>query len=234
MRIKVLYGVNMKFDKKKHTYTNDGIKYTPVTEFIHSFFKPFDAKFMAKMLAKKRRANGEDITAWDLKREWKLSQTNGSKLHKYIEQYVQGKKLKIKEDFTYKQKVYTAITVVEQLKRDGYTLVPEMILHDDKTRIAGTVDLVAIKDKTVVIVDWKTNKTLYMSGTKNKQLKLDDCNFVHYTLQLSLYAFLLEKLGYKINELMLVHLSTPTKIYTVEYMKDKIEEMIKIWEQKLK
>lgn len=64
--------------------------------------------------------------------------------------------------------------------------------------VAGTVDLLARskKDGSVLILDWKTNKSI---DTENKWNKfgfepidhIPDLNYWHYSLQLSLYQYLL-------------------------------------------
>jgi hypothetical protein len=64
--------------------------------------------------------------------------------------------------------------------------------------IAGTVDLLARsrKDGSILILDWKTNKSIDREN-RWKKFGLDpirhvpDLNYWHYSLQLSLYQYLL-------------------------------------------
>ena len=59
---------------------------------------------------------------------------------------------------------------------------------------------------------------------------LDDCNYMHYTLQLSLYRYILEEnYKIKINNQALIHL-TPTEavVYECDYLKQNIVDMLKV------
>jgi hypothetical protein len=115
----------------------------------------------------------------------------------------------------------------------GWTLYAEKRIYHSFYSIAGTIDILGVKGKSAVIVDWKTNKRelLFESGyykkewneqrTKkirtnqwiktNQKMKfplhnLPDINGYHYTLQLSLYAYLLECWGFTVKGLYLYHL----------------------------
>ena len=68
--------------------------------------------------------------------------------------------------------------------------------------LIGIPDCFIIHDGVVDIIDWKTNdklsfKSIFeVSKGKTKKLKyplssLDDCNGIHYQLQLSLYMWML-------------------------------------------
>ena len=65
-----------------------------------------------------------------------------------------------------------------------------------------------------------------------------DCNFEHYQLQLSLYAYLLQQINpnYNIKGLKLVHIDHDNKQheYDVEYLKDDVERMLKHYKRELK
>ena len=89
---------------------------------------------------------------------------------------------------------------------------------DGKLRIAGQIDLLVKKGNKITIADWKTNKKIDMKSffnQKNKTSvkmkfplnKLDDCNYWHYTLQLSTYAWMIQQLNpeFEIEDLVLVH-----------------------------
>ena len=59
---------------------------------------------------------------------------------------------------------------------------------------------------------------------------LMDCNYFHYTLQLSTYAYMLQKLNpnFIISKLVLVHFDHKGNEveYEIEYMKDMVELML--------
>ena len=80
------------------------------------------------------------------------------------------------------------------------------------------LDLICEDCKHTLIVDYKTNaeikdKSVFLTGTKKFQMmkyplgNLMDCNKMHYTLQLSTYAWMVEKLNpnFNIKKLLLIH-----------------------------
>ena len=65
-----------------------------------------------------------------------------------------------------------------------------------------------------------------------------DCNYWHYVLQLSTYAYMVQQINPDLNikELKLVHIDREGKqtIYDLEYRKDDVERMIKHYAKQLK
>lgn len=130
---------------------------------------------------------------------------------------------------------------------------PEFLIslksRDGVLRVSGQIDLLVIDGKDVTILDWKTNgkidKTSYFDRVKkqNQMMKfplnnLQDCNFNHYQLQLSLYAYLLQCINpeYNIKHLKIVHIDHDNiqHEYECEYLKDDVERMLKHYKKKLK
>ena len=101
----------------------------------------------------------------------------------------------------------------------------------------GTIDLLLLDKKTGIynIMDWKTSKRIDSKAYRNKKgnhlvtANIDDCNFNHYALQLSLYRYILETYyGLNISEQMIIHLMESDCIgYHAPYMKNHISSMIK-------
>jgi ATP-dependent exoDNAse (exonuclease V) beta subunit len=92
--------------------------------------------------------------------------------------------------------------------KDGY--YPELILWSDKYKIAGMIDKVYIEGNKVWITDYKTNKNEITKGDdKYKMLYpldyLNDSSYYHYECQLNIYGYLLELLGYKVQNLQIIH-----------------------------
>jgi hypothetical protein len=54
---------------------------------------------------------------------------------------------------------------------------------------------------------------------------LNDCNYNHYRLQISVYAWMLEQAGYKVRGTRFTHLNNP---YIFNYMKDEVEAILGI------
>lgn len=144
-------------------------------------------------------------------------------------------------------------------KKDYYELdlpkgiYPEYLISkisgDGILKIAGQIDLL-IKDRNdIYIVDWKTNKEIKQKSYYNKNKKTYECmrfplnnimdaNYWHYTLQLSLYAYLLQQINpdFNIKMLKLVHIDHEGKRtdYELEYMKNEVELMLKHYKKQLK
>lgn len=101
-------------------------------------------------------------------------------------------------------------------------IYPEYLIsrvsEDGKLRIAGQIDLLVKKGNKIIIGDWKTNKKIDLKSFFDSKTKtsskmkyplnnLDDCNYNHYCLQLSTYAWMIQKLNpeFEIEDLVLVH-----------------------------
>ena len=67
---------------------------------------------------------------------------------------------------------------------------------------------------------------------------VDNSNYWHYTLQLSLYAYIIQQLNpnFNIKDLKLVHIARDGKqtIYDLQYRKDDVERMLKHYAKDLK
>lgn len=114
------------------------------------------------------------------------------------------------------QKIYD---VFEYYVNKGYVIYSEIGVFDPILLISGTIDILCIRDNDFVILDWKTNRDglKFESGyfkkdkstipnqltnvwvRKNEKMlaplnHLDECNGNHYTMQLSIYARLVERI----------------------------------------
>lgn len=131
---------------------------------------------------------------------------------------------------------YPEIYKVFQFYTDkGYTIYSEIGAFLIDYRLSGTIDILCIRDTDFVILDWKTNRNglQFESGyykkdktTKPAQLTnewvskseymlpplnhLPNCNGYHYTMQLSMYAKMVELiLGIPCVGLGLCHIGSP-------------------------
>jgi hypothetical protein len=111
---------------------------------------------------------------------------------------------------------------------DGFH--PELMLWNVDAKLAGQSDMVYIStvgDKRFVdISDYKTNKKIDKFSVFGKMQDplshLDCCNYNHYRLQISAYAWMLKQAGFIPRHLEFRHLNKP---YVFDYMKD-IETII--------
>lgn len=220
----------VRFFKRAHKYVYDKeTELSSVTSWIKSFFAPFDEQTIACATAASRRKKGDvNATAFNVLKEWKKSRTDGSSVHKEIEDYINNAKdvelLKAK----------SAIAYLKTLDA-SYTLFPEQLLYDAQFGLAGTTDLIAqnTQDGTLVIIDWKTNKSIYQKAFGDKKgtgacSDIPDCNYWHYYIQLSTYAYLLSLKGHVVNKCVLVHLKEDKyETYEVIPSYSQVEKMLK-------
>lgn len=116
-------------------------------------------------------------------------------------------------------------------------------------KICGQIDLLVRNGNDICIYDYKTNKEIkkksFFNSSKKKNVMMKyplnnimDSNFWHYTLQLSLYAYMVEQINPELNikELKLVHIARDGKqtIYDVEYRKEDVARMIGHYAKQLK
>ena len=119
---------------------------------------------------------------------------------------------------------------------------------DGVLRIAGQIDLLVKKDNEIYILDWKTNKEIKQKAGFNTQTRsevkmlyplnlLPDCNYYHYALQLSTYAWMLQMINpdFVIKDLILVHFdhNNNQTVYNMPYLKKEVESMLKFYKKSI-
>ena len=133
-----------------------------------------------------------------------------------------------------------------------YGVYPEYLISrtsdDGILKIAGQVDLIVKSGNEITICDWKTNKKIEQKSFFNTKTKsstkmkyplntLDDVNFYHYTLQLSTYAWMLQKINpnFIIKDLILNHYdhNGNNTLYHCEYLKKEVERMLCFYKKEL-
>lgn len=221
----------LKFNKKKHIYTYGDKELQSVTQFVKSFFNPFDEDKIAKATHWALLRKGIKKSVRQIKKEWKEKRESGTAIHKEIHEYITGKKQYHEVSavacraLEFRQKYLGGLTKPKEL--------PEFPIFDLELKLAGTPDLLVTEGNVAHIIDWKTSSEIKMKGFSKSPHPLmageEDCNYLHYTLQLSLYAYMLERQGFRIGELLIVQLKTDgVNVFKVNYKKELIEAMI-IW-----
>lgn len=133
-----------------------------------------------------------------------------------------------------------------------YGVYPEYLIYresaDGILRIAGQVDLIVKSGNEITIIDHKTNKKIDQksgfdtSTRSNAKMKyplnnLMDCNFYHYTMQLSTYAWMLQKINpnFVIKDLILNHYdhNGNNTLYHCDYLKDDVERMLYFYKKEV-
>ena len=108
-------------------------------------------------------------------------------------------------------------TARDQVLLDG--VYPEHIIFNERIGVCGQSDLVFVADGYVDVSDYKTSKELIFNSYKPTFGKpktmlapvdnLEDCNFYHYALQLSIYLklILMKNTALKPGKLTLIHVT---------------------------
>lgn len=182
------------------------------------------------------------LDAWDL--ENRNSCERGTKIHAELENSFYKKKKNIDLSKYQIGGKFECVKDYNELDLEN-GVYPEYLISrvsdDGKLRIAGQIDLLVKKGNKIIIGDWKTNKKIELksffdsktkSSTKMKYPlnNLDDCNYNHYCLQLSTYAWMIQKLNpeFEIEDLVLVHFdhSDNMTVYHLPYLKDEVIRML--------
>lgn len=187
------------FDEKAHTYTNSKTqeKYISVTTLLGKL-KPLFDKDKHSLRVAEREGVPQEMVLEMWERENKKATDRGSKIHKLMENYISfGEK---EENYNWLYKSYDLVISnnIDPFKN----IYCENLLHDDAFKIAGTADLIFDHGDYFTIGDFKTNKRFNFSSSFNEYFNtpidhLPYCEFNNYALQMSLYAYMYEKVSGK-------------------------------------
>lgn len=133
-----------------------------------------------------------------------------------------------------------------------YGVYPEYLISrvsdDGILRLAGQIDLIVKSGNEITVVDWKTNGEIRTKGVYDSRIRgtvnmkyplnnLPDVNFSHYTMQLSTYAWMLQKINpeFVIKDLVLVHFPHEggEVVYHCDYRKEDVERMLRHYKKEL-
>lgn len=192
------------------------------------------------------------VTTVEVLQEWNTKKIEscerGNKIHKEkedlytkrkectMDQYGLGGKFIVRDknfDLDVDKAVYPEYLVYGKFDFEEYDLT---------LNIAGQSDLVIINGNDLFIRDYKTNKKIDTKSFFNRRTNsyesmlfplshIMDCNFMEYTLQLSLYAYMIKRLRPELNVagLTLEHYDHSNRMteYQCDYLEDEVKAMIK-------
>jgi len=204
---------HIQFQEEGHLYTIDGDKYyKSCTSWLKAFFEKFNPDtIIDKMMSSPTWESSKyfGMSKKEIKDGWsengKRAAAFGTSMHKCIEDFYNGKELPVE--------LTPELEYFVQFYQDHIHLTPfrtEMMIYDEDIRICGSVDMLfQNEDGTFSIYDWKFSKEIQTHSYGKKGLfpveHLNDCNTVHYTLQLNMYCAILErKYGYVIRDMNLI------------------------------
>lgn len=239
-------------DEATHTYRNEqGVIYTGCSTLVTTFKQPFDAKTAAVRYAEKHGKTPEYwLKEWDKIRDDACD--DGHKFHNAKEDAVASQAVAIRFGRNYKVR-NQYILQTDDISEYPDGIYTEMDLWHHGYMIAGRADKVFIETVNGMrygdIDDYKTNKKIEMVSYKfrdgsHRMMKpplahLMDCNYIHYELQQSIYAFMLEANGIVPRTLRILHhghtedggQQKEGKPYAMHYRKREVLAMIQYYQR---
>ena len=209
------------FQYDSHSYFLNNKKLMSVTFFLNKFKNKFDSDFYSKKIALR-----EGKTQTEVLEEWKYKSLKsikiGTAIHRIFEDYVNNKFIILNNELVFDYLNLDSDYFIEFNNKKNVSLkfikdffltkriIPiksEYIVYNNT--LAGQVDMICLdKNNNYYIFDFKTNKEIQKYSYNKKMLGefnfLNDSNYYHYSLQLSIYKMLLKE--YNISKLFLIHI----------------------------
>jgi len=215
------------FKAEDHSYhsldPNEKIDWIGATTFVSFFKEKFDADTQSVKSAKNKKSKWYGLSPDQIKEHWNNESERARNAGTF---YHNQRESDILELDTI-QHSGRNIPVIRPIYVDGIKyapdqqltegIYPEHFVYLKSVGVCGQSDRVEVVKDVINVVDYKTNKEIKLEGFKNWQgstkkmlgpcAALDDCNFNHYALQLSLYMYIMLKHNprYKPGKLVLHH-----------------------------
>lgn len=233
-----------------HTLFPNLVKLEPIK---HRYYHSNGDEYMSvSALLKLVSEKFEDTPAYKIatvekRNEWKKigqeSADHGTRIHNALELYSDtGQILKENEDLE------EMVKNVSAEYTEYYKNYNEVCLYSEKYKIAGTTDKICAisnrKDCEVDLADFKTNNRngIQFFNKYKKRLfapfdHLQDCNYIKYSFQLSIYAYFFEELtGRKVRQLYIHNINMATNTHQkipVIYLKNDVKLLLDTYAGKI-
>ena len=211
-------------DHKYVTIDNPEEEWLSVTSLISQFKQPFDAEKMSVKSSKNKKSKWYGMTPEAIKEAWKNEANRATTLGTWYH----NQREKDLCSFETIERQNQCIPIYKPVEVGGIKfspnqkiengVYPEHLVYLRSAGICGQSDLVEVVNNEVYITDYKTNKEIktegYISWDGVRQVlssplsHLDDCNYIHYALQLSMYMYIILKHNPKLKpgEMILHHI----------------------------
>lgn len=209
-------GVKIAFNEEGHRYwsTFDAggtltgeerltVYYESVTTALKKVSQPFDEQGVAQRVATRDGKTVEQVIAgWRANRD--AACRFGTRVHSVAEDVLRGQPIRTTPESERERAVMAhAWQCAMDIKNRMRVTAVEQIVFSIDFELAGQIDLAAwdTTANTLWIFDWKTNKEIRTSNQYGVHLlapldHLDDCEFIRYGLQLSMYERILKHEAY--------------------------------------
>lgn len=224
----------LKFEEEGHKYyTDDGFEWISVTKLISQFKEPFDAPKVAERCSKGKNPKYKGKTAEQILEMWDKENKRATDLGSWY--HNQREKATLECNTITRDGI--ELPIISPLmdgkikKAPDQALIPgiypEHLVYLKSASICGQADRVEVVGDRIDVYDYKTNKEIKMEGyefwdgSKKMMLgpvrHLEDCEFNHYALQLSVYMYVMLKYNYNLNPGVL-------EIHHIEFEKEGEDE----------
>ena len=200
------------FKASDHSYTSiddNDIKWVSVTKLVSNFKEPFNAEGIAAKVSKNKKSKWYGKTAKEIQAVWKEESERAMELGTFYHNQREADLCSLASI----EKEGVTLPIYVPIEKDGVKhapdqklspgIYPEHMVYLKSAGICGQSDLVEVVGDKVNIIDYKSNKKIETEsfvnweGISKKMLfpvnHLDDCNYYHYALQLSIYMYIILK-----------------------------------------
>jgi hypothetical protein len=200
--------MKLRFIENGHLYeSKPARKWTSATGLVEKFVPEFDDEYEARRCSMKETSKWFTMDPDKILEVWLTENKRATDCGSWFHNLMEGKAIAAGEKL-YKGRM---LKVFPPIIKSGYKLAPAQVLKDgvypehfmfdENSGVCGQSDLVYVCDGVVDIDDYKTNKKLEFRGWghhyDNPKMMLglmsnvEDCNFNHYALQLSIYMYMI-------------------------------------------
>lgn len=240
------------FVDETHTYYYKGEKVSiSTTGLIHQYSNEFDKWEMSANVARKK-----GISQLEVLEEWRIenlhSTIKGSMIHEFAQSLWEGKDYifkydNIPDEINIRRLQEELLVMSNQAVnfykdyKDLYDLVGcEIYLGVPDFDECGATDML-LKNKfteELLVIDFKSNKRIDYESFGHKKMKVplqkyEDCNYIHYSIQLNAYSYKIEYMtGIKVKEKLLIYFDCTKDNYEVIEPLEMKKEVIEIYENR--
>lgn len=203
----------IQFTAHDHKYQSinaeESIDWLSVTSFVKLFKEPFDQQAIALKASQNTKGKWYGMSPEEIIKVWSSETDRAVTLGSWY--HNQRETETVMCDTI--QRAGLHLPIIKPLEENGIKIAPaqnlvegiypEHMVYLKSAGICGQADRVEVIKDTIDLYDYKSNKEIKLEGFKNwegvtkKMLgplsHLDDCNFIHYALQLSTYMYIMLK-----------------------------------------
>lgn len=201
------------FRVKDHAYESvnpeDKTKWLGITSFVSQFKNDFDAEGISKRVAKNKKSKWFGMEPDVIRKAWSDESHRALELGTWYHNQREADILSCETlrvegtDVPVVRPIFEGSVKYAPDQRLLPGVYPEHMIYLKSAGICGQADRVEVANGVINLYDYKTNKEIKRESFRNWDGKkemmksplehLDDCNFNHYALQLSLYMYMMIK-----------------------------------------